>query len=245
MPTARRAIGWNWSRPTTRICCSNRISISSSGAATIRCSAAREAAPVADSESAADLDGTEEGTKGGATYTTPKPDIWSTADGAADGDVIAGDLYLKNRNMTGWEVRRIAEHPGTVRLNKSASGSHKYSGYLKTPKLAALTAPTNITLEFDICRFAGRRRYLHHRRGRRNVYRRCGQYRRRCRRDDRRRFGNGFRSDERLVLEAGQYRNKQAVVACRVVDRRCDGRDADQVRRFERQGLRVGSLSVG
>lgn len=112
-------------------------------------------APVADSESAADLDGTEEGTKGGATYTTPKPDIWSTADGAADGDVIAGDLYLKNRNMTGWEVRRIAEHPGTVRLNKSASGSHKYSGYLKTPKLAALTAPTNITLEFDICRFAG------------------------------------------------------------------------------------------
>lgn len=28
--------GWNWSRPTTRICCSNRISISSSGAATIR-----------------------------------------------------------------------------------------------------------------------------------------------------------------------------------------------------------------
>ena len=73
----------------------------------------------------------------------------------ADGDVIAGDLYLKNRNMTGWEVRRIAEHPGTVRLNKSASGSHKYSGYLKTPKLAALTAPTNITLEFDICRFAG------------------------------------------------------------------------------------------
>ena len=111
-------------------------------------------APVADSESAADLDGTEEGTKGGATYTTPKPDIWSTADGAADGDVIAGDLYLKNRNM-GWEVRRIAEHPGTVRLNKSASGSHKYSGYLKTPKLAALTAPTNITLEFDICRFAG------------------------------------------------------------------------------------------
>lgn len=112
-------------------------------------------APIADSESAADLDGTEEGTKGGATYTTPKPDIWSTADGAADGDVIAGDLYLKNRNMTGWEVRRIAEHPGTVRLNKSASGSHKYSGYLKTPKLAALTAPTNITLEFDICRFAG------------------------------------------------------------------------------------------
>lgn len=68
--------------------------------------------------------------------------------------MIAGDLYLKNRNMTGWEVRRIAEHPGTVRLNKSASGSHKYSGYLKTPKLAALTAPTNITLEFDICRFA-------------------------------------------------------------------------------------------
>ena len=47
-------------------------------------------APIADSESAADLDGTEEGTKGGATYTTPKPDIWSTADGAADGDVIAG-----------------------------------------------------------------------------------------------------------------------------------------------------------
>ena len=42
-----------------------------------------------------------------------------------------------------------------MRLNKSASGSHKYSGYLKTPKLAALTAPTNITLEFDICRFAG------------------------------------------------------------------------------------------
>lgn len=110
---------------------------------------------IADSESAADLDGTEEGTKGGATYTTPKPDIWSTADGAADGDVIAGDLYLKNRNMTGWEVRRIAEHPGTVRLNKSASGSHKYSGYLKTPKLAALTAPTNITLEFDIWPFRG------------------------------------------------------------------------------------------
>lgn len=87
----------------------------------------------------------------GGKGTAPVAD----SESAADGDVIAGDLYLKNRNMTGWEVRRIAEHPGTVRLNKSASGSHKYSGYLKTPKLAALTAPTNITLEFDICRFAG------------------------------------------------------------------------------------------
>lgn len=112
-------------------------------------------APVADSESAADLDGTEEGTKEGATYTTPKPDIWSTADGAADGDVIASDLYLKNRDMTGWEVCRIAEHPGMVRLNKSATGSHKYSGYLKTPKLSKLSGSSVITLEFDICRFAG------------------------------------------------------------------------------------------
>lgn len=111
--------------------------------------------PVADSESAADLDGTEEGDKGGATYTTPFPDIWSTEDGAADGDVIANALYLKNRDVEGWEIRRVAEHPGMVRLNKSKTGSHVYSGHIKTPKLTALTATTNITLEFDICRFAG------------------------------------------------------------------------------------------
>ena len=155
MPTARRAIGWalGRGRRPNLLLEQNFDLFVWGGDYTL--ASGKGTAPVADSESAADLDGTEEGTKGGATYTTPKPDIWSTADGAADGDVIAGDLYLKNRNMTGWEVRRIAEHPGTVRLNKSASGSHKYSGYLKTPKLAALTAPTNITLEFDICRFAG------------------------------------------------------------------------------------------
>ena len=145
--------------------------------------------------------------------------------------MIAGDLYLKNRNMTGWEVRRIAEHPGTVRLNKSASGSHKYSGYLKTPKLAALTAPTNITLEFDICRFAGDG----------DIYitvEGAGTYTAAAVNID-------GAAAATTVAASGQYRNKQAVVACRVVDRRCDGRDADQVRRFERQGLRVGSLSVG
>ena len=81
--------------------------------------------------------------------------VWGGDYTLASGGKGTAPIYLKNRNMTGWEVRRIAEHPGTVRLNKSASGSHKYSGYLKTPKLAALTAPTNITLEFDICRFAG------------------------------------------------------------------------------------------
>ena len=112
-------------------------------------------APVAESNSAADLDGTEEGTAAGASYTTPVPDIWSTADGAADGDVIASDLYLKNRDVEGWEIRRVAEHPGMVRLNKSKSGSHIYSGHIKTPKLSKLTGATDITLEFDICRFAG------------------------------------------------------------------------------------------
>lgn len=105
--------------------------------------------------SAADLDGTEEGMAGECTYTTPFPDIWSTENGAADGDVIACAAYLKNRDLEGWEIRRVAEHPGMVRLNKSAKNSHKYSGYIKTPKLSKLTGATNITLEFDICRFAG------------------------------------------------------------------------------------------
>lgn len=109
----------------------------------------------ASGESAADLDGTEEGKAGESSYTTPFPDIWSTESGAAEGDVIANATYLKNRDVEGWEIRRVAEHPGMVRLNKSKSGSHVYSGHIKTPKLSKLTTATDITLEFDICRFAG------------------------------------------------------------------------------------------
>lgn len=110
--------------------------------------------PIADdNKSAAALDGTEEGNKGGAGYTDVFPDDWSTP-GAVDEteNSIAGKVYLRNRDVEGWEFAHVAELAGTIRMNKS-SKDHKYSGWVMTPELAKLSGATDITVEFDMCRF--------------------------------------------------------------------------------------------
>ncbi len=110
--------------------------------------------PIADdNKSAAKLDGTEEGAKGGAAYTDVFPDDWSTP-GAVDEaeNSIAGEVYLRNRDVEGWEIAHIAELAGTIRMNRTSS-AHKYSGWVMTPKLAKLSGATDITVEFDMCRF--------------------------------------------------------------------------------------------
>ncbi len=110
--------------------------------------------PIADdNKSAAVLDGTEEGNKGGATYTDVFPDDWSTP-GAVDEteNSIASEAYLSNRDVAGWEIAHVAEQAGTIRMNKSSS-KHQYSGWVMTPKLSKLTGATDISVEFDMCRF--------------------------------------------------------------------------------------------
>lgn len=114
-------------------------------------SAGKGTAPISEAGAyAAVLDGTEPGTKGAAAYTAPGIDTFSTP-GAADSGDIANDRYLANRDMTGWEAKYISEYPGHIRLNKSSS-AHAYDGYIQTPKLTKLTAASNVTLEFDMCR---------------------------------------------------------------------------------------------
>lgn len=108
--------------------------------------------PAAADTSAAALDGTEEGTKGTAGYTGVAPDDWSTP-GAVDesGNCIASAAYLRNRDVAGWEIAHVAEQAGMIRMNKSSS-KHQYSGWVMTPQLP-LSGATDITVEFDMCRF--------------------------------------------------------------------------------------------
>lgn len=117
--------------------------------------------PIADDPSATVLDGTEEGTKGTAGYTAVAPDDWSTP-GAVDetGNCIAGEAYLRNRDVAGWEIAHVAEQAGMIRMNKSSS-KHAYSGWVTTPALAALSGATDITVEFDMCRFGNNADNIH------------------------------------------------------------------------------------
>jgi len=115
--------------------------------------------PVADDTSAAALDGTEEGTQGGLKYTEVCPDDWSTPGAVEDGS-IAGAAYLSNRDVEGWEIAHVAEQAGMIRMNKSSS-SHKYSGWVMTPQLAKLSGATDITVEFDMCRFGNNADDIH------------------------------------------------------------------------------------
>ncbi len=117
--------------------------------------------PIADDQSAAALDGTEEGTKEGATYTTVFPDDWSTP-GSVDeaANTIASEAYLRNRGVADWEIVHVAEQAGMLRVNKSST-KHDYSGYVMTPKLVKLTAATDITVEFDMCRFGNNADNIH------------------------------------------------------------------------------------
>lgn len=117
--------------------------------------------PVADDTSAVALDGTEEGTKGTAGYTSVAPDDWSTP-GAVDetGNCIAGETYLRNRDVVGWEIAHVAEQAGMIRMNKSSS-KHQYSGWVMTPQLAKLSGAADITVEFDMCRFGNNADEIH------------------------------------------------------------------------------------
>lgn len=118
-------------------------------------------APIADDQSAVALDGTEEGAREGAGYTVVFPDDWSTPGSVAEeGNTIANETYLRNRDVEGWEIVHVAEQAGMVRMNKSSS-KHVYSGYVMTPKLEKLTAATDITVEFDMCRFGNNADDIH------------------------------------------------------------------------------------
>ena len=93
------------------------------------------------------LDGTEAGTTD-AKYTDFGANIAS--------DASASPEYLANRDLTGWGIAYCFEFPGYVRLSNTASSSSGtlYYGILTTPKLAALTSASTITLTFDAVRFA-------------------------------------------------------------------------------------------
>ncbi|MDR1337043.1 MAG: hypothetical protein LBK22_09460 [Tannerella sp.] len=66
-------------------------------------------------------------------------------------------LFLKNRGMAEWDVDNIYEMAGYVRISTTPSaGNPPRYGYLKTPALDKLTAATDITVEFDLCRFASK-----------------------------------------------------------------------------------------
>lgn len=110
----------------------------------------------APSSNAAELDGTEPGTKGGAKYTNTGVGMWSTII-AENSQALASEAYIQNRDMEGWEALNVAEQPGALRLNKSTDSGDKYnySGYLLTPPLTKLTGATTITVETDMTRWAG------------------------------------------------------------------------------------------
>ena len=107
----------------------------------------------APNQNANEIDGTEPGTKDGSKATDTGVEIWSNAV-TETSYIMASEAYIRNRDMEGWEVVNVAEQPGAVRLNKSATTSHKYSGYLLTPPLTKLNAATTITVETDMARFA-------------------------------------------------------------------------------------------
>ena len=108
----------------------------------------------APNQNADQIDGTEPGTQNGSKATDTGVDIWSNI-ATETSYIMASEAYIRNRDMEDWEVVNVAEQPGAVRLNKSTSTSHKYSGYLLTPPLTKLNSATTITVEADMARFAG------------------------------------------------------------------------------------------
>ena len=100
------------------------------------------------SGSVINYDGTEPGFKDACSSTAGGTDIYSYGGSATMN--LANDTYIANRDMVGWEILNMAEMPGHVRISKSSAG---YQGYLKTPGLTSLSAPTNVVLTFDCGRF--------------------------------------------------------------------------------------------
>lgn len=87
----------------------------------------------------ADKDGTEP-----TTTTVTVAITGTTSFNSAD-----ATLFTANRDLGNWSFTKICEMPGYIRLSSPEKGA------ITTPALTALTAPSNITVEFDVCRFAG------------------------------------------------------------------------------------------
>jgi hypothetical protein len=93
----------------------------------------------------ADYDGTEP-----ALTTMSVGSTTATAAAPAGIDGTLAPLYVKNRDLAGWEVTNLYEHAGYPRLS---TGSNYY-GILKTPRFGSkLTGASQVKVEFDVCDF--------------------------------------------------------------------------------------------
>ncbi|MDR1337044.1 MAG: T9SS type A sorting domain-containing protein [Tannerella sp.] len=90
---------------------------------------------------AEDMDGTESPITTSTAATVTGTTTFDSSDGAA--------LFIENRDLSGWTLTKICEMPGYIRLSSPDKGA------VVTPALAGLSGTSDITVEFDVCRFAG------------------------------------------------------------------------------------------
>jgi hypothetical protein len=98
-----------------------------------------------------DYDGTEPAT---ATMSAGS----TTANTAAPNGGITSEyspLFVKNRDLAGWDVSNLYEHAGYPRLSTgTGKGAAAYMGIVKTPAFGnKLSGTSNVKVEFDVCKF--------------------------------------------------------------------------------------------
>ncbi len=93
-------------------------------------------------------DGTEVAVPNAVATTSGGTDPFSYDEGVEENLCTAE--FVHNRDLDGWTFINIAELPGSIRLSKASDG---FQGYIRTPKLSALTGPTDITVSFDCGRY--------------------------------------------------------------------------------------------
>lgn len=84
------------------------------------------------------------------TFTAVKGTLTAGTDGTVDMFKSMVEAYRIARGISDWDGSAVYERPGYIKL-----GTKQKSGWIMTPALKDLSAPSDITFSFDACRWQG------------------------------------------------------------------------------------------